>query len=97
MARNNNKATKGAANALDALKYEVAAELGIPLDKVDNGELTTRQVGKIGGSMTRKLVEFAEDYLKNQGPEAIIHSGQGMQSVQEIDQRNQSAVIHGNQ
>ena len=86
MARRN--ATKGAQNALETLKYEVAKELGIDLDSGNNADLTTRQVGKIGGAMTRKLVEYAEENLKNQGPEAIINSGSGMKSVQQIDQRN---------
>lgn len=45
-------------------KYEVAAELGIPLDQGHNAELTTSQVGqiggKIGGAKVRKLIEIAE-------------------------------------
>jgi hypothetical protein len=45
-------------------KHEVAAELGIPLDKGHNEDLTTSQVGKIGGKIggakVRKLIEMAE-------------------------------------
>ena len=77
MANRNKTVSKGAANALDQLKYEVAAELGIPLDQMDNGDLTTRQVGQIGGGMTRRLVKFAEDTLKAQGPETIMKANEG--------------------
>jgi hypothetical protein len=45
-------------------KHEVAAELGIPLDQGHNEELTTREVGKIGGKIggakVKKLIEMAE-------------------------------------
>jgi hypothetical protein len=45
-------------------KHEVAAELGIPLDQGHNEELTTQEVGriggKIGGEKVRKMIEMAE-------------------------------------
>ncbi len=45
-------------------KHEVAAELGIPLDQGHNEDLTTREVGKIGGKIggakVKKLIEMAE-------------------------------------
>lgn len=45
-------------------KHEVAAELGIPLDQGNNEDLTTREVGKIGGKIggakVKKLIEMAE-------------------------------------
>ena len=50
--------------ALDQFKVELAAELGIPdYDIIDKGELTSRQLGRVGGNMTRRMVGFAETVL----------------------------------
>lgn len=51
--------------ALDRLKYEVADELGLRDDIRERGwgEMTTREVGTIGGHMVRKMVRFAEARL----------------------------------
>lgn len=59
------------APALEQFKVELAAELGIPdYDKIDKGELTSRQNGKVGGNMTKRMVGFAEavlaHYYRNQ-------------------------------
>ncbi|WP_018132375.1 alpha/beta-type small acid-soluble spore protein [Effusibacillus pohliae] len=52
-------------------KYTVAKQVGVPLAKGDNGELTARQAGKVGGrlggSMVRRLVELAQQQLSEQG------------------------------
>lgn len=54
--------------ALDQLKYEVARELGITVpDGGYWGTMTTREVGTIGGTMTRKLVQLAESQLAGKG------------------------------
>ena len=49
-------------------KFEIAKEVGIPLNEGDNGHLTSRQAGKIGGNlggnMVRELVKIAEEQLK---------------------------------
>lgn len=51
-------------------KHEVAEKLGIPLDKGHNEDLTTSQVGKIGGTIggakVKKLIEMAEESLANE-------------------------------
>ncbi|ARU63515.1 spore protein alpha/beta [Tumebacillus avium] len=51
-----------AQEALEHLKYEVAQELGLDDDIQQKGwgEMTTREVGKIGGGMVRKMIRFAE-------------------------------------
>lgn len=57
--------------AIDEYKYEVAAELGIPLRRGYNGDLTARQAGaiggriggRLGGQMVRRLIQFAEEQL----------------------------------
>lgn len=55
-------------NKPDDAKLEVAKELGIPLKKGYNGELTATQVGKvggkIGGDMVKELVKMAQESLK---------------------------------
>ncbi|NIK77234.1 hypothetical protein FHS15_002359 [Paenibacillus castaneae] len=50
--------------ALEQLKYEVAQELGIQLPQDGYyGHMTTRDMGSIGGSITRRLVQMAEQQI----------------------------------
>ncbi|AIQ66481.1 alpha/beta-type small acid-soluble spore protein [Paenibacillus graminis] len=53
----------------DDVKYEVAKELGIPLQPGNNGTLTTESAGqvggKIGGSMVREMIRLAQEQLAN--------------------------------
>ncbi|MBQ8999307.1 MAG: alpha/beta-type small acid-soluble spore protein [Clostridium sp.] len=57
----NNKEAK---QALNSMKLEIANELGMSnYEKVDKGNLTARENGKVGGYMTKKLVEMAEQQL----------------------------------
>ena len=50
--------------ALNNLKTEVANELGLSnYEQTDKGNLTARQNGYVGGYMTKKLVEMAEQQL----------------------------------
>lgn len=48
-------------------KHEVAEELGIPLDQGHNEDLTTREVGKIGGKIggekVKKMIAMAETQM----------------------------------
>lgn len=58
------KNTKSNAKAgLDKMKFEVAREIGVDLKQGYNGDLTSAQAGHIGGQMTKKLVEKAEQSL----------------------------------
>jgi hypothetical protein len=53
--------------ALDQMKYEVAQELGIQLSQDGyNGNLVSRDAGTIGGNITRRLVQIAEQQLAGQ-------------------------------
>jgi len=54
-----------ARRGLDRLKYEVAQDLGLADDIQDRGwgDMTTREVGHIGGQMVRRLVRHAEEDL----------------------------------
>ncbi|MFR7990042.1 MAG: small, acid-soluble spore protein, alpha/beta type [Anaerovoracaceae bacterium] len=50
--------------ALKNLKTEVANELGLSnYEQADKGNMTARQNGYVGGYMTKKLVEMAEQQL----------------------------------
>ena len=42
--------------ALDQFKYEVANEIGVPLKKGYNGDLTSYQNGSVGGYMVKKMI-----------------------------------------
>lgn len=59
-------------NRPDDVKYEVAKELGVPLQPGNNGGLTTESVGhvggKIGGSMVREMVRLAQEQLAKEQP-----------------------------
>lgn len=65
LSRRRRPALPAADGALDRLKYEVAEDLGLRDDIVERGwgEMTTREVGTIGGHMVRKMVRFAEHRL----------------------------------
>ena len=62
MANNNSnkKLVPEAMNALDKFKYEVASEVGVTLKEGYNGDIASKDAGKIGGTMVRKLIETAE-------------------------------------
>jgi hypothetical protein len=63
--RNREHVLPEAGDALDRMKYEVADELGLrdEIAKRGWGDMTTRQVGTIGGHMVRRMVRFAERNL----------------------------------
>ena len=64
MSSNNNPVKPNAKNGLNNMKTEIANELGISgYDTMDKGNLTARQNGYVGGYMTKKLVEMAEQQL----------------------------------
>ncbi|WP_090825924.1 alpha/beta-type small acid-soluble spore protein [Paenibacillus sp. yr247] len=53
-----------ARTALEQMKYEVAQELGIQIPQDGYyGYMTTRDTGAIGGHITRRLVQIAEQQL----------------------------------
>ncbi|MFR0823646.1 MAG: small, acid-soluble spore protein, alpha/beta type [Clostridia bacterium] len=56
----NYKVVPEATEALNKFKYEVASEVGVNLKQGYNGDLSSRDAGRIGGNMVRKLVETAE-------------------------------------
>ncbi|MGB2991248.1 MAG: alpha/beta-type small acid-soluble spore protein [Paenisporosarcina sp.] len=53
------------------VKYEIANELRIPLNKEDNGNLTSKQAGTIGGpiggNMVKEMIKLAQaQFSKNE-------------------------------
>ena len=67
---NSNKITVPEARAaMEQFKFEVANEIGVPLKKGYNGDLTSKQNGYVGGYMVKKMIEKQEQMMaeKNQG------------------------------
>ena len=61
---NNQKVVPQAKQALNQMKLEIANELGMSnYQQMDKGNLTARQNGYVGGYMTKKLVEMAEQQM----------------------------------
>ena len=54
-------ANKGTKQARNDFKTEIASELGIDLKKEN---LTTKEAGKVGGEMVRRMVESYENKSK---------------------------------
>ncbi|MDM5316939.1 alpha/beta-type small acid-soluble spore protein [Fictibacillus sp. b24] len=61
MARNNSNelSVAGAQAALDQMKYEIASEFGVQLGP----DTTSRANGSVGGEITKRLVQMAEQQL----------------------------------
>ena len=53
-----------AKDSLNQFKYEVASEVGVNLKQGYNGDLSSRDAGRIGGQMVRKLIQQAESQMK---------------------------------
>ena len=54
-----------AKESLNKFKYEVASEVGVNLKDGYNGDLSSRDAGRIGGNMVRKLIQQAESNMAN--------------------------------
>lgn len=46
--------------ALENMKYEVANEIGVNLKQGYNGDISSRDAGRIGGNITRRVIEEME-------------------------------------
>ncbi|CUH93200.1 alpha/beta-type small acid-soluble spore protein [Herbinix luporum] len=55
-----------AKEALERFKFEVANELGVPLKKGYNGDLTSYQNGSVGGYMVKKMIQDAQRRMAGQ-------------------------------
>ncbi|MDF2857777.1 MAG: spore protein [Neobacillus sp.] len=52
----------GAGNVLNQMKEEIANEFGVQL----GADTTARANGSVGGEMTKRLVAYAEQSMRNQ-------------------------------
>ena len=52
-----------ARHGLDKFKYEVANEVGVTLKQGYNGDITSRDAGRIGGNMVKKMIQSYEQNL----------------------------------
>jgi small acid-soluble spore protein A (major alpha-type SASP) len=67
--KNNSLLVPGCHKALDDMKYEIAAELGIPVQQGSEdywGHVASRDTGAVGGQITARLVAYAEQVLAGQ-------------------------------
>ena len=56
---NNELLVYGAEQAIDKMKYEIASEFGVNL----GADTTARANGSVGGEITKRLVQMAEQQL----------------------------------
>ena len=61
----NKKLVPEAMSALDKFKYEVASEVGVNLKEGYNGDLSSRDAGRIGGNMVKKMIQQVENNMAN--------------------------------
>jgi hypothetical protein len=59
MARTNQTVVPGVRQALDQMKFEIAQEFGVALGP----ETTSRANGSVGGEITKRLVQMAQQQL----------------------------------
>ena len=52
-----------AKKAMDSFKSEVANSLNVNLKQGDNGDLTSRQAGSIGGEMVKRMIAYAANNM----------------------------------
>ena len=57
---NNTPASQGSEQQLNQFKWNVANEMGLQL----GGDRTSRENGSVGGQMTKKMIQFAGEHLK---------------------------------
>ena len=58
---------------LDQLKWDVAEELELDDDIQEKGfaNMTTSEVGQIGGNMVKRMISFAEQEMAEQGADIM--------------------------
>ena len=61
----NNLVVPQAKAAMEQFKMEAASEVGVTLNKGYNGDLTSRQAGRIDGQMVKKMIQKYEQDIAN--------------------------------
>ena len=54
-----------AKDSLNQFKYEVASEVGVNLKEGYNGDISSRDAGRIGGNMVKKMIQQVENNMAN--------------------------------
>ena len=65
MTNSNKSVVPEAKEALNKFKYEVANEVGVNLKQGYNGDLSSKDAGRIGGNMVRKMIQQVENNMAN--------------------------------
>ena len=65
MATSNSSKTAApqAKQLLSNMKYEVATEIGVNLKQGYNGDISSREAGRVGGNMVKKMIQYAESSM----------------------------------
>lgn len=64
MASSSKHTVPEAKEAMNKFKMEVANEVGVNLKQGYNGDLSSKDAGRIGGNMVRKMIQQAENNMK---------------------------------
>ena len=64
MTNSNKSVVPEAKEDLNKFKYEVANEVGVNLKQGYNGDLSSKDAGRIGGNMVRKMIQQAENNMR---------------------------------
>ena len=64
MTNSNKSVVPEAKEALNKFKYEVANEVGVNLKQGYNGDLSSKDAGRIGGNMVKKMIQQVESQMK---------------------------------
>ena len=65
MTNSNKSVVPEAKEALNKFKYEVANEVGVNLKQGYNGDLSSKDAGRIGGNMVKKMIQQVENNMAN--------------------------------
>lgn len=61
MTNNNQLLVPGVESIMEQMKYEIAQEFGIQ----PGANATARDNGRIGGEMTKRMIQLAQEQMKN--------------------------------
>ncbi len=63
---NRSRSSNNSSGAFDNMKFEVANELGVTLNQDYNGDLSSRDAGRIGGTIVKKVFAAYRNNNQNQ-------------------------------
>lgn len=60
----NRKEVPKSKDAINKMKYEISNGVGVNLKQGYNGDISSKDAGKVGGNITKRLIQMAEERLK---------------------------------